>query len=845
MNKHATSVSALACLFVLACAPVARASWEFNGGNWFASTEGAYPTLTNEQSIVVWAKGADVGGGQWQGTYFGYLAGHAGLGDDPGVALFLKRGGQGKGPLCLAASALFADKTWIGVQATNGVNGVSLTNGWHSYAAVYRAGSFMRLYVDGQRVAECTDAAHLRPLVSRCNFMLGTNNRAQFGCRGLMTCASFWGRALADDEVRCYAHAAPTGKEAGLVGYWPFASDFKDAVANGALPHHFRNNGLNRKDDAPVLGAPYEWEEKQGLISVSRVTETSCRLNAAADRAVLAGNGYTRAYALAAVEGLKRPAVDVAGLRPGTAYTVSFEKNGKKVATEAFVTVAESASGDAGASSEAGLFQFRNDKAFGRTLSPYALLYDSDRAWKTVDGAEVTWGENCLYAYKGFMRLPKGTVRFRAQMDDAVTVFVNGKKVLDGGCSDNRGDIVLDEGGWCPVELRAYNGGGPAGPRGIPFQYSAGDGGVWIRAENDAGGSLFRTAIPCRALTTYRVACKDGVFSAAFGLLPAEDGEPLELRAYQGATWGGDDEKAWESCETLRTGISSNEVRVADFSFKLHSGVRFVRFMLVSPAGGSRWSETYAVDWTGDAFGPVFDPRPSYTPTRHTVSVEPVLLTAGSAESAVTVTAFCSRAGEPERKKTFTAVKGANACLFEGLFADKEYAVRLEAKNAAGHASDPIAYTFRTLPLPPAEQLQNNGMPAKSMLRTVVAESIARTASGYKASLAFGPAGDGAAVPAAPMKKKAAADDIFGDLEDEEEDEASGLKFFAVWGLTADTRTLEDWLGSRDGGVVPSEKSSAEIAFPALSSGTRYVRFALTDGKTLSWSPVYDLHEVK
>ena len=120
---------------------------------------------------------------------------------------------------------------------------------WHFVACTHDLGAHeARLYVDGKAVVVETDPAKfVNPKVNGTNLQVTLGNRSgDYPYRGELAQVTLWNRALSADEVARLRLAPATGKEPGLLGYWPLdcgSDGIWDKVANGATPHNLAPKG--------------------------------------------------------------------------------------------------------------------------------------------------------------------------------------------------------------------------------------------------------------------------------------------------------------------------------------------------------------------------------------------------------------------------------------------------------------------------------------------------------------------------------------------------------------------------------------------------------------------------
>ena len=116
----------------------------------------------------------------------------------------------------------------------------TLTNGrWYHVAAVLTNASTNNfIYLDGVRLAEVSQVAGS---IQNCTgaFEVGSTNGGIQNMDGLIDELSVWNRVLSPDEIRGLMKKQLTGKETGLVGYWPMEGDFRDRSNNA---NHLTNN---------------------------------------------------------------------------------------------------------------------------------------------------------------------------------------------------------------------------------------------------------------------------------------------------------------------------------------------------------------------------------------------------------------------------------------------------------------------------------------------------------------------------------------------------------------------------------------------------------------------------
>ena len=107
-----------------------------------------------------------------------------------------------------------------------------------------------RLYVDGRlrssrawtgTAGTTTDSTPLR---------FGHHD-GEFSLGGLMREATLWNRALTESELQALMQTKPTGRESGLVGYWPFDE------GSGAIAHDRSGHGHDGTlENGPVWVRP-------------------------------------------------------------------------------------------------------------------------------------------------------------------------------------------------------------------------------------------------------------------------------------------------------------------------------------------------------------------------------------------------------------------------------------------------------------------------------------------------------------------------------------------------------------------------------------------------------------
>ncbi|HRI68312.1 MAG TPA: LamG domain-containing protein [Polyangium sp.] len=106
---------------------------------------------------------------------------------------------------------------------------VSDIQNWHCYTATYD-GAKLSLYVDG---VLSTYSSWTGPIkADTWNVRIGTSWNDMLYFNGDMADAQVWNRALSADEVKANMHKKLTGKESGLVGYWPLSADAQDLSPN-------------------------------------------------------------------------------------------------------------------------------------------------------------------------------------------------------------------------------------------------------------------------------------------------------------------------------------------------------------------------------------------------------------------------------------------------------------------------------------------------------------------------------------------------------------------------------------------------------------------------------------
>lgn len=117
---------------------------------------------------------------------------------------------------------------------------------WHLLTVVCTAAEnplycFGKFFIDGVLVASGEMwAVDFSVAADRSLCIGGYNNNCVCGC--YMADVGLWNRALSDSEVQGLFMHRINPADTGLVAYWPFATDMKDAVANGATPHDCRSH---------------------------------------------------------------------------------------------------------------------------------------------------------------------------------------------------------------------------------------------------------------------------------------------------------------------------------------------------------------------------------------------------------------------------------------------------------------------------------------------------------------------------------------------------------------------------------------------------------------------------
>jgi hypothetical protein len=99
---------------------------------------------------------------------------------------------------------------------------------WH-HVAVTWSGSVITFYVDGIKKQEVTGAASSIIPANSYNFQIGRRaDQDSYYLNGDLAEVRVWNIARSENEIASTVNTNLSGKEPGLVGYWPLTSDFND-----------------------------------------------------------------------------------------------------------------------------------------------------------------------------------------------------------------------------------------------------------------------------------------------------------------------------------------------------------------------------------------------------------------------------------------------------------------------------------------------------------------------------------------------------------------------------------------------------------------------------------------
>lgn len=202
------------------------------------------PSLSNF-SASAWVKNVTPGSFHSAGTYLGVIFSQGALGAIPGFVCCVSSGADGTCSLkCQVCSG-------AGVVTSAPIDWTAQTNDdkWHLVTVTYdKSSGQCCLYVDAEFKNSVTLSTEMP--VSTSQFVIGARDTSKdtggYPVKGCVAEVSLWNRVLKPREVKKMLYRQLSGKESGLLGYWPLtgtADDLTtyvavDCVDNGNVRHN-------------------------------------------------------------------------------------------------------------------------------------------------------------------------------------------------------------------------------------------------------------------------------------------------------------------------------------------------------------------------------------------------------------------------------------------------------------------------------------------------------------------------------------------------------------------------------------------------------------------------------
>lgn len=209
-----------------------------------AALDTGFAPLLSDFSAGIWVKNVKAGSfnGSGSNPYLGSIITQGALSANDGFACYVMRNyGETTERLVFQTR-----KTGNVIEVSADWSAQTNDDKWHYLALTYTcAKGLMRLYVDGVCVGEET-RADKAALASAQNLVVGARTGAGsntvYPMCGNFGEISIWNRVLSKNEIKRMLYGPLSGRESGLVGYWPISdtSHFPvapDLVANGNTPH--------------------------------------------------------------------------------------------------------------------------------------------------------------------------------------------------------------------------------------------------------------------------------------------------------------------------------------------------------------------------------------------------------------------------------------------------------------------------------------------------------------------------------------------------------------------------------------------------------------------------------
>ena len=326
------------------------------------------------------------------------------------------------------------------------------------------------------------------------------------------------------------------------------------------------------------------------------------------------------------------------------------------------------------------------------------------------DNTNYSWGDNAVWTYVGQMYFEAGKIYvFAEDIDDATYFRIDGKNIINDTVYNSiaTGSFTPEATGWYDVDIRIGNGGGGSGPNNSVFGFGYNTDGItsvtssnfkqeggWSAVLDTGNMALLRSVYSETSWMTISGVVADGddlVVTAAFAGVPSEG----NLTAYYGDNDGGISFSTWDSSSTFAT-ISAGDTPTNEYRIPGAGDAKFIAFCLDTTVGVATpafdWSNTYLLA----AAAPVF-----------TLSVE------NTGYTSLSFVASCFALGENgssviadvqlSRDEAFSQIiqtkrldltgLGSEAVVFNGLYPDNTYYVRVVATNdkSASATTNPIS----------------------------------------------------------------------------------------------------------------------------------------------------------
>ncbi|NJM14148.1 MAG: LamG domain-containing protein [Bacteroidales bacterium] len=205
MNLVSKIVSSF-LLTTVACAVFAQSSVQFDGNEDYIYIQKTEVYDVSAFTVMAWVK--------WEGSsitdYYGIASNYSGGGTNQHYGI--RMSDQGKASVFIDNGTTF--------QTLNST--ININDGeWHHIAGVFDGGNFIKIYVDG--ALDGTLSTSYAQLTPTSDFYIGVDGSAQgeSDWNGNIDNVSIWNYPLNKSYINEWRFKEFTGKELGLIGYWP------------------------------------------------------------------------------------------------------------------------------------------------------------------------------------------------------------------------------------------------------------------------------------------------------------------------------------------------------------------------------------------------------------------------------------------------------------------------------------------------------------------------------------------------------------------------------------------------------------------------------------------------